>query len=81
MWLTHTTNTTPHHHRTPHTARRCASEVETVNHGVMAAAELLLGHAAAVRGGIKDLAAAVGGVAADVQAAEAMVPPAALIQA
>jgi hypothetical protein len=36
----------------------------------MAAAELLLQHAAAIRSSIQDLAAAVGSVAADVQAAE-----------
>lgn len=38
----------------------------------MAAAELLLQHAASMRGSIQDLAAAVGQVAADVQAAEAL---------
>jgi hypothetical protein len=39
----------------------------------MAAAELLLQHAASMRSGIQDLAAAVGGITAEVQAAEQMV--------
>jgi hypothetical protein len=53
--------------------RRCAAEVEELNHSVMAAAELLLQHAASMRSGIQDLAAAVGGITAEVQAAEQMV--------
>ncbi|KAF6262378.1 HEC/Ndc80p family-domain-containing protein [Scenedesmus sp. NREL 46B-D3] len=55
------------------TSRRCAAEVEELNHSIMAGAELLLQHAASMRGGIQDLAAAVGGITAEVQAAEQMV--------
>lgn len=55
------------------TSRRCAAEVEELNRSVMAAAELLLQHAASMRSGIQDLAAAVGGITAEVQAAEQMV--------
>lgn len=52
--------------------RRCAEEVEELNHSVMAAADMLLGHASSMRSGIKDLSARVGACANEVQAADAL---------
>jgi hypothetical protein len=52
--------------------RRCAAEVEELNHSVMGAAELLLQHASNLRSGIEELGNRVGSLSAEVRAAEAM---------
>ncbi len=50
------------------TCRRCTSEVESLNHSVMAAAELLLQYAETMRRNMQNLAGALGSVAEEVQA-------------
>jgi hypothetical protein len=52
--------------------RRCAGEIEELNHSVMAAAELLLQHASSLRSGIQELSAAAGQITREVTEAEAL---------
>lgn len=52
--------------------RRCAAEVEELNHSVMGAAELLLQHASNMRAGMKELGNRVGSLCAEVRTADAL---------